>query len=305
MRTHINLGKLEQVHLREIWPNEQYDFSKWLAKEENMLLLNEALGLRLTDIKQEVSVGAYRCDLMAQDEITGFKVIIENQLEATNHDHLGKLITYASGLDASVIIWIVKKAREEHKSAIQWLNHNMAKEISFFLVEIKAYKIGQSLPAPKFKIIEKPIAFNKQQQNLSPAELERLTFWQTFNKVLCEKGQPFNMRKATSSSWYDVALGNKNAHICLTLLAKENRLSIDLYIKNNKALFAHLFSQKKEIEKKLNFPLVWENVANKKVSKIKSSLTGLDFKRIENYPALITDCIERVKQLELVFKDYL
>ena len=115
----LELGRLEEVNVRELWIHEQYDFSNWLAKEENMELLNEVLGLTLVDIEKEVFVGAYRCDLVAKDETSGQNVIIENQLEASNHDHLGKIVTYASGLDANVIVWIVKEAREEHRSAIE------------------------------------------------------------------------------------------------------------------------------------------------------------------------------------------
>ena len=151
----LELGRLEEVNVRELWIHEQCDFSNWLAKEENIELLNEVLGLTLVDIEKEVFVGAYRCDLVAKDETSGQNVIIENQLEASNHDHLGKIVTYASGLDANVIVWIVKEAREEHRSAIEWLNNNTNKNINFFLIEIHAYKIGNSLYAPKFEIVEK------------------------------------------------------------------------------------------------------------------------------------------------------
>ena len=175
------LGRLKKVNIRELWAHEQYNFSNWLAKEENIELLNETIGLTLTDIDKEVYVGSYRCDLVAVDETTGVKIIIENQLDSTDHDHLGKIINYASGLDANVIVWIVKEAREEHKSAIEWLNNNMTKEISFFLLEIKAYRIGDSLPAPMFKTVEKPNDFIKSNKSikdreLSKAEAERLNF---------------------------------------------------------------------------------------------------------------------------------
>lgn len=95
----MQLGRLKEVPVRQLWKHEQYDFSKWIAHEENIELLNEILGLTLVDVDKEVYVGAYRCDIVAQDETTGVKVIIENQLEPSNHDHLGKIITYASGLD--------------------------------------------------------------------------------------------------------------------------------------------------------------------------------------------------------------
>ena len=127
----IKLGRLEEVDVRKLWSHEQYDFPIGL-QGGNIELLNEALGLTLVDIEKEVYVGSYRCDLVASDETTGQKIIIENQLEQSNHDHLGKVITYASGLDAKVIVWIVKDAREEHRSAVEWLNNNTNKEINFF-----------------------------------------------------------------------------------------------------------------------------------------------------------------------------
>ena len=111
--------------------HEQYDFSAWLSKEENISLLGDELGLSFTDIEVEKFVGNYRCDIVATDDNTGKTVIIENQLEASNHDHLGKIITYASGLDASTIIWIVTEARSEHKSAIEWLNHTTTRILTF------------------------------------------------------------------------------------------------------------------------------------------------------------------------------
>ena len=202
----MELGFLEEVNVRELWKHEQYDFSNWLAKEKSMELLGDVLGLTLTDVDKEVYVGSYRCDLVAKDEATGIKVIIENQLEASNHDHLGKLITYASGLDASVIVWIVTQAREEHRSAIEWLNNNTNENLSFFLLELHAYKIGNSLPAPKFETIEKPNGFIKSSKGNAgsgdtakgEAEAQRLEFWTQFNEVLVANGKPFNLRKATT-----------------------------------------------------------------------------------------------------------
>ena len=129
----MKIGTLQEVDIRDLWKHEQYDFSNWLAEPENISYLNDVLGLTLVDVSQEVFVGSYRCDLVAKDETDGTKVIVENQLEASDHDHLGKIITYASGLDASVIVWIVKQAREEHRSAIEWLNNNTKSGIDFFL----------------------------------------------------------------------------------------------------------------------------------------------------------------------------
>ena len=125
-----NIGILIEVDVRELWKHEQYDFSNWLARPANLEYLNEILGLTLVDVDKEVYVGPYRCDLVAKDETSGITVIIENQLEGTNHDHLGKIITYASGLDAKVMVWIVREAKEEHRAAIEWLNNNTAGDIN-------------------------------------------------------------------------------------------------------------------------------------------------------------------------------
>ena len=121
------LGKLEEIKdLRDVWPHEALDFTPWLAKEENMALLADAVGLDITVDEQESPVGDFSVDIFASETGTDRKIIIENQLEDTNHDHLGKLITYASGKSADIVIWLVKRAREEHKSAIEWLNNHTA-----------------------------------------------------------------------------------------------------------------------------------------------------------------------------------
>lgn len=307
----MKLGKLEEVDIRELWKHEQYDFSEWLSKEENIELLNDEIGLTLTDIQKEVFVGTYRCDLVAKDETTGIKVIIENQLEATNHDHLGKIITYASGLDANVVIWIVKEAREEHRSAIEWLNNKTINELSFFLMEIRAYKIGDSLPAPKFVVVEKPNDFVKtvntgvDSGELSKAQAERLIFWNRFNEVLISRNKPFNVRKATIDHWYSVALGTSEAHIEVTLVNKTNSIGIEVYIKENKNLFDKLFTVSEEIENELGFSVDWQRLDNKKASRIIYYIEGLDFDNHENYDELMNEVIDKVIVVRNVFRKYI
>lgn len=307
----LKLGKLTEVNIRELWRHEQYDFSEWLSKDVNLEMLSDEIGLTLTDVSKEVFVGSYRCDLVAKDETTGINVIIENQLEATNHDHLGKLITYASGLDANVIIWIVKEAREEHRSAIEWLNNNTNKDISFFLMEIRAYKIEDSLPAPKFVIIEKPNDFVKtanasiNNRELSKSQAERLTFWNRFNEVLISKNKPFNVRKATTDHWYDVALGTSEAHISITLVNKMKSIGIEVYINDNKELFDKLYSEAEEIQDELNFTMEWQRLDNKKASRIIYYISGLDFNNHENYDELINEVIDKVIVIRDSFRDRL
>lgn len=307
----MKLGKLEEVDIRELWKHEQYDFSEWLSKEENIEMLSDEIGLTLTDISKEVFVGSYRCDLVAKDETTGIKAIIENQMEATNHDHLGKIITYASGLDANIVIWIVKEAREEHKSAIEWLNNKTIKDISFFLIEIRAYKIGDSLPAPKFIIIEKPNDFVKTANlsndsgELSKTQSERLNFWNIFNEALISRNKPFNVRKATTDNWYDVALGTSEAHISITLVNKTNNIGIQVYINDNKKLFDKLFLEYEKIENKLGFNMDWQRLDNKKASRIIYYIDGLDFDNHDNYDKLINEVIDRVITIKETFRNHI
>lgn len=307
----MKLGKLEEVDIRELWKHEQYDFSDWLSKGENIEMLSNAVGLTLTEVNKEVFVGSYRCDLVAKDETTGIKVIIENQLEATNHDHLGKIITYASGLDANVVIWIVKEAKEEHQSAIEWLNNKTTKDISFFLMEIHAFKIGDSLPAPQFVVVEKPNDFVKvanvgvDSGELSKAQSERFNFWNKLNEVVVSRNKPFNIRKATTDHWYNVAIGTSEAHISITLVNKTNSIGIEVYISDNKELFDKLYSESESIQNELGFNMDWQRLDNKKASRIIYYIDGLDFNNHDNYDELINKVIDRVITIRNAFKNHL
>ena len=154
----INLGTLEEIKdLREVWSHEAHDFTPWLAK--NISILGDEVGIDISIEETESSV--------ATDADTGKKIIIENQLEETDHDHLGKLITYASGKSADLVIWLVRKARPEHRAAIEWLNNHTDEGVGFILCEIKVFRIGNSEPAPKFEIIEQPNNWVKEMKKPS------------------------------------------------------------------------------------------------------------------------------------------
>ena len=307
----MKLGKLEEVDIRKVWPHEQYDFSKWLATEENIKELGDTLNLSLTDVETEKFVGNYRCDILCKDEITGKMVLIENQLEPTNHDHLGKIITYASGLDAAVVVWIVASARDEHASAIEWLNKHTDDEISFFLMEVHAYKIGDSDPAPQFKIIEQPNDFVKivkavsKNSDMNESQKNRLEFWTQFNEVVDSQGKPFNKRKATTDPWYNVAIGSSDASISIDLVNKEHRIRVSLWINDNKDIFDALFQRKDEIETALGFGLEWNRLDNKKASYICTYIKGLDFKKQDNYPMLMEQIVDLVLKMRNVFPKFM
>lgn len=307
----MKLGKLQEVDIRNVWQHEQYDFSKWLAGEENIQELGETLNLSLTDVETEKFVGNYRCDILCKDELTGKVVLIENQLEPTNHDHLGKIITYASGLDASVVVWIVATAKQEHSSAVEWLNKHTDSDLSFFLIELHAYKIGDSAPAPQFKIIEQPNDFAKsvkdisKKSDLSDSERNRLEFWTQLNEILDARGKPFNKRKATTDHWYSVAMGSSECHISIDLVNKEHKIRVGVWIDDNKKLFDHFYTNKEEIEKSCGFKLNWERIDNKKASSICTYIQNLDFDNHSNYPELINKSIDLVLIVREAFVPYL
>lgn len=307
----MKLGKLKEIDIRTVWPHEQYDFSKWLAQDENIQELGDSLNLSLTDVETETSVGNFRCDILAKDELTGKMVLIENQLEATNHDHLGKIITYASGLDAAVVVWIVASARDEHAAAIEWLNKHTDDEISFFLLEVHAYQIGDSDPAPQFTIIEQPNDFVKtvksvaKSADMNESQKQRLEFWTRFNDVVESKGKPFNKRKATTDHWYNVAIGSSDANISIDLVNKEHKIRVSLWISDNKELFDALFMRRDEIEAALGFGLVWNRLDNKKASYISAYIKGLDFKKQDNYPELMEQIIDMVVRMKKTFPGFI
>lgn len=307
----MKLGKLQEIDIRDVWKHEQYDFSKWLSSEENIQELGNTLNLSLTDVETEKFVGNYRCDILCKDELTGKVVLIENQLESTNHDHLGKIITYASGLDASVVVWIVASARQEHASAIEWLNKHTDDDLSFFLVEVHAYKIGDSDPAPQFKIIEQPNDFAKsvkaisKNSDLNDSERNRLEFWTQLNEILEERGKPFNKRKPTTDHWYSIAMGTSECHISIDLVNKEHKIRIGVWIDDNKDLFDKFYLNKEEIERACGFELNWDRLDNRKASLACTYIQGLDFDNQENYPELINKAIDLVLTMRKAFVPFI
>ena len=272
----MQLSKIEKVDLREIWKHEATDFTNWLAKNENLELLSEEIGIDISLIQTEASVGKFNVDILAEEENTGKKIIIENQLETTDHDHLGKIITYASGYDAEVIIWIVKNVRDEHKQAIDWLNEHTDEKINLFAIQMELWRIGDSPCAPKFQIIAKPNDWAKAikkvsatSRELSDTKMIQLDFWTKFREFAREQNEKIRLRKPYPQHWYDVSFGFSTAHIALTVNSQSNQKGCEIYIPDSKQLFSCLYEQKEEIEKELGFQVQWEELPGKKASRIK------------------------------------
>lgn len=264
----MRLGKMERVQtLRQIWPHEAYDFTKWLAKEENLLFLGDTIGVNLELIECESSVGTFHVDIFAQEVETGRKVIIENQLEDTDHDHLGKIMTYAAGKNAEIIIWIVKRARDEHRQAIEWLNQHTDENIGFFLLELELWRIGNSLPAPKLNVVERPNDWAKTvkiQGELSLIQKLQLSYWESFSSYAFENElykSVFSRRKAHPQHWYDLGTGVASVVVKASVNTQKNKIGAELYIANNKPLFERYKENAELIENELNLSLEWREAA--------------------------------------------
>lgn len=260
----IKLGKIKRItDIRSVWHHEEKDFSKWLAQDENLKELSDAIGIDIVLEERESSVGSFSVDLYALEEGTERRIIIENQLEDTNHDHLGKLITYASGKGAEVIIWVVKRARDEHRQAIEWLNQNTGVNIGFFLVEIELWQIDDSAFAPKFNVVERPNDWAKQMKNvdsLSDTKQLQLHFWQQLSEYIKSNvsfAKEFSPRKAQPQHWYDLSVGSSSYHVGLTVNTQKNLLGAEIYIPDDKEKFAIFREHAQEIEKLIGEKIEW------------------------------------------------
>lgn len=258
------LAKLQKVDLRDVWGHEAIGFTNWLAQQENLDLLGEEIGVGIKPLKTEATVGKFKVDILAEEETSGRKIIIENQLEDTNHDHLGKLVTYASGYDAEIIIWIVRNVREEHQRAIQWLNQHTDEEIGFFLIKIELWQIEDSNPAPKFEILASPNEWAKTIKaspggdEQTETKLQQLDFWTKFQDYAKSQGTGVSFgRTPRPQHWYDVSMGSSDAHVGLTIDTRKGMLGCEIYIDRNKDLFKFLRERAAQIESEIGEKIEW------------------------------------------------
>jgi hypothetical protein len=275
------LGKLENVDLKSYWDHEAHEFTPWLAAPENIQLLGDAVGLALEVEAQEADVGPFRADILCKDTDTDNWVIVENQLEPTNHSHLGQLLTYAAGLHASAIIWVAKEFRPEHRAALDWLNEMTREGAAFYGVEIELLRIGESAPAPRFNVVSKPNEFSKGTQEgvASSAELTEVTqtqlaFWTAFRDYLKENSKIVRPQKPRPRVWMDHSVGVSQAHlgsIASSRVSETGRPSIRAELRlqgtGAKARFQALESERVPIDQELP-GLTWENHPNRSRCKI-------------------------------------
>lgn len=297
------VGRLEYVPLREIWKHEAYDFTTWLF--ENCDVLNDQLGLTITPLEKEKSVGPFNVDILAEDS-SGRAVIIENQLNRTDHDHLGKVLTYMSNLNAKVAIWVSTDPRPEHVAAINFLNEVVPQDTHFYLLRLQALRIGGSDPAPLFTIEAGPSEERTAGGEVKKefAERDKIRY-QFFEQLLSRANQITNIFNSVSpvgyQSWVNAGAGK--AGIMWTFVAMKKTARAEFFLCHpdfeiNKSRYESLLAKKDEIEQKFGEPINWDFNDNRKQQYIRTicPVGGLDNE--EKWTDIQKDLVDRIVRLE-------
>ena len=276
-----DLDKLEKVELREVWKSESSDFTPWLAQNKNLKLLGKAIGMEDLELTgQEQNIGPFRADIVCRDTADDGLVLIENQLEKTDHRHLGQLLTYAAGLDVVTIIWVSEEFIEEHRAALDWLNENTAETLNFFGLEIELWKIGNSLPAPKFNIASKPNNWTRTIRQTAKGEITeikqlQLEYWTEFKIYVESQSKIIRPQKAAPQHWINTSIGRSDFHLVAIINTQKEIIASYLSISGShaKAHFFLLKEDKENIEKEFEEQLTWRELPTKKESQVKISFS--------------------------------
>ena len=263
------LGRLQRVGLRDIWVSEPAGFTPWLAEPENLGILGETLGLELELDSVEKEVGSFRADIVCKEVGTSSLVLIENQLEKTDHSHLGQLLTYAAGLQAVTVVWLAERFTDEHRAALDWLNEITHQDSRFFGLEIELWRIAESPAAPKFNIVSMPNNWSRSvaqaarttdDTELSELKLMQREYWDRFHGQLnVAGGQVHGNRKPQPQSWMAYGIGRSWCNLAAVMNTWEKFIRVELYIKGENAEehLDLLGRKKEEIEQELGFELEW------------------------------------------------
>jgi hypothetical protein len=265
------LGRLEKVNLRNIWTHESSQFTPWLAEEENLRLLSETIGITLDLDSIEKEVGSFFADILCKDEDDRW-VVIENQLERTDHKHLGQIFTYGAGLKASVVIWIAAQFTDEHIAALDWLNEITDESVSFFGVEVEVWRIGNSPAAPKFNVVSQPNDWSRgvtagTTKEITPAKLLQLRFWQQFAEFLEMNSSKIKPGDPSAKSHMLFSLGRSKFSLAASASfynsetqsfdSNEIRVDVILRYESAKDYLKELLEEKEQIEEEFGVPLTW------------------------------------------------
>lgn len=263
----MDLGNLIHLPMKHVWAKEASDFTPWLAQHLDQL--GAALGMDLELVEREAAVGSFSVDLLARDLGSNRLVVIENQFGPTNHDHLGKVLTYAAGYDACTAVWIAEEFRDEHRQALDWLNSRTTKEVNFVGVVVDVLRIDESRPAVQFRLVAEPNEWQKEQATQTPASPKGELYRQFFQPVIdALRTKHFTgMRKAPPQNWIAFSSGRQGVSYNVDF-ASGNRVRVELYMDSDPELFQVLVAAKEQIEGELGEALSWEPLEDKQASRV-------------------------------------
>lgn len=273
------LGRLEKVELRDVWETEDRDFTPWLAQEEHIQILGDTIGIEMELEAQEKDVGPFRADILCKNVDDDSWILIENQIERTDHKHLGQLLTYAAGLQAVTIVWVASKFTDEHRASLDWLNKITDDNFRFFGLEVELWKINDSLPAPKFNIISKPNDWSKSisqaasrmsSQPTTKTKEMQLQYWHKLKENLAENNSRLKPQTPRAQHWWNFSIGRSGVKIATLMNTRENRIGVEIsmFSDDAKAFYHLLLQDKEEIEEQIGEELVWKELPEKSASRI-------------------------------------
>ena len=299
------LGRIEPVEVHEVWPTEPRDFTPWLA--DNLEILAETLGmtLELEETEKRIGVGLFKADIVCRDINSGTRVLVENQLERSDHTHLGQILTYAAGLDSTIIVWVSPRFTEDHRAALDWLNEISNEEIQFFGLEIKVLKIGNSSPAPQFNIVSRPNNWTRGiRRSVADTPLQKLyrEYWANLNQVLDDSEGPVRGNlKPQPANWMSYSIGKADFSLVAVINSQSRWIRTELYMMNKKDIYKELALQKNTIESELG-TLDWEEtITEGGNSRISCSLKEVDINNKDNWKEQHKWLAEKLNEFHEVF----
>jgi hypothetical protein len=307
------LDRLVRVELREIWETEAQDFTPWIADKENINILGDALNMELELKALEKSVGPFSADILCTNTDDDSLVLIKNQLEKTDHTHLGQLMTYAAGLHTVNIVWIAAKFTDEHRAALDWLNEITDVKFRFFGLEVELWRIGESKPAPKFNVVCKPNDWSRavkrnsndySEAELTPAKSVQLSFWIGLKNHIDANSKVIRAQQPRPQHWTNFSIGKSGSKLValINTLNKTVGVSFQTFDEGGKFLYDNLLNQKDEIEAELGFELNWDRLDGKIATRI-SHFKHADLNNKQNWDNHFKWILEHLEKLNNAFRN--